>query len=204
MVPESLRRSAPCRSRHQRVAGQQNGRRGIDGHRRGDLFQRNPVEQPLHVGQRGNRHTDAADFARRQGMVANRGPSGWAGRRPPRGRWCPAKADSGSGGCFPRRCRIRHTAAWSRAGCDTCPDRCRGYTGIRPGRAQLGRLMIGRFCAPAGSEVTPKYSISSVTKPVPRKRHKISVIPRRAACPWPVRATAPEPKRSRSTRKESR
>ena len=68
-VPESLRRSAPWRSRDQHVEAQQNRRGGIDGHRRGDVGQPNAIEEPLHVGERADGDAHASHFAGRQRMV---------------------------------------------------------------------------------------------------------------------------------------
>ena len=56
--------------RHQRVVSQQNSGGGIDGHRRGNVLQRDVLEETLHVGQGGNRHADAAHLAGGHRMVA--------------------------------------------------------------------------------------------------------------------------------------
>ncbi len=119
--------------RHQRVEGQQDRGGGVDGHRRGDVLQRDALEQALHVGQRGDRHADAAHFAGGQRVIAVVCPSGWADRRRRRVRWCLARAGSGSAGCSLRRCRSRRTGAWSRGGCGTCRGRFRGCRGTRRG-----------------------------------------------------------------------
>ena len=44
-------------------------RRRVDRHRRRDVGERDAVEQPLHVGERRDRHAALADFAERQRMV---------------------------------------------------------------------------------------------------------------------------------------
>src|SRR5439155_5524353 len=51
------------------IESEQHGGRRIDGHRRRDFFERDAVEQTLHVGQRGDGHAGATHFARRQRMV---------------------------------------------------------------------------------------------------------------------------------------
>ncbi len=58
------------------VQGQQDRRRGVDGHRGRDLAERQPVEQDRHVGERRDRDPDPADLAlggRRVGVVAHLG-----------------------------------------------------------------------------------------------------------------------------------
>ena len=52
------------------VERQQPGGRGVDGHRGVHLLERDAVEQGRHVGDRGDRHADLADLARRQRVVA--------------------------------------------------------------------------------------------------------------------------------------
>ena len=47
----------------------QNRCRRIDGHRNGDVAQRDSLEQRLHVGQRRDRHAALSDFAQRRGMI---------------------------------------------------------------------------------------------------------------------------------------
>ena len=42
---------------------------GVDGHRSGNVFERNSVEKRLHVFQRINRHADFSDFAKRQRVI---------------------------------------------------------------------------------------------------------------------------------------
>ena len=45
------------------VEGEQDRRRGVDGHRGADVAQRQPVEEDRHVGQAADRHADPADLA---------------------------------------------------------------------------------------------------------------------------------------------
>ena len=52
------------------IERQQPGGRGIDGHRRVHLAERNAVEQRAHVADMGDRHADLADFALGVRMVA--------------------------------------------------------------------------------------------------------------------------------------
>ena len=61
---------------HQLVEQQQHRGRRVDGHRGGDLVQRDAREQPPHVLQRVDRHPDLADLAggsRRIGVIAHLG-----------------------------------------------------------------------------------------------------------------------------------
>ena len=44
-------------------------RRRVDGHRRRDIAERNPVEQPFHVGERHDADTAFPDLAKRQRVV---------------------------------------------------------------------------------------------------------------------------------------
>ena len=62
-VPERLRRgdAAPLGGDH--GEGQQDGRRGVDGHRDADRVERQAVEERLHVGQGADRHADPPDLA---------------------------------------------------------------------------------------------------------------------------------------------
>ena len=64
-VPPSLAAWDAPRVGHGDVEGQQDGRRGVDGHRRGHLAERQPVEQRLHVLEAGDRHPCPADLAER-------------------------------------------------------------------------------------------------------------------------------------------
>ncbi len=61
---------------HDQVEGEQDRRRGVDGHRGRDAVERDAVEQAAHVGDRRDRHADAPDLAARQrvvGVVADLG-----------------------------------------------------------------------------------------------------------------------------------
>jgi hypothetical protein len=49
------------------VEAEEDDRRPVDRHRDGDLVERDPVEQRLHVGQRGDRDAALADLAQRAG-----------------------------------------------------------------------------------------------------------------------------------------
>ena len=69
MVPLSFLAIGALAARHQHVERQQNRRRRIDRHRRADFFERDLVEQALHVGEGGDRHAHFADFAGGQRMV---------------------------------------------------------------------------------------------------------------------------------------
>ena len=119
-------------------------RRRVDGHRNGDVAQRDPVEQRFHVGQRGNRHAALAHFAERTRDDRNRSPSAWADRRRPTARSGPAPANNDSGRWFPRPWRSRRTGAWSRACRDTCRGGCRACRETRP-------VFFGKFQCNAGS-----------------------------------------------------
>ena len=55
--------------RHQLVEQQQDRCRGVDGHRGGDLVEREVSQQEAHVGQRVDGHAHLADFAFRPGVV---------------------------------------------------------------------------------------------------------------------------------------
>ena len=68
-VPLTLRMSAPCRSRHSHVQSQQNGSRGVDGHRRRNFIEVDAIEQALHVFDGIDRHADFANFAHGQRVV---------------------------------------------------------------------------------------------------------------------------------------
>ena len=98
------------------VHGQQHRGRGVDGHRGGDFVEGDLVEQapacrplnrwprppcPLHPWTGG-------------GRCRNR--PGWGDRRPRSSPSGPVPTGSGSARCFPWRCRIRRTGAWSRSG----------------------------------------------------------------------------------------
>jgi hypothetical protein len=60
--PAEVRRCQPCRSAATRTCEQRH-RRGVDRHRGRDLAQRQPVEEPLHVGDGVDRDTAVADLA---------------------------------------------------------------------------------------------------------------------------------------------
>ena len=45
------------------VEAVEDDRRPVDRHRDGDLIERDPLEETLHVGERGDRHTADADLA---------------------------------------------------------------------------------------------------------------------------------------------
>ena len=69
MVPEIFAQIGALAARHQDVEAQQDGRRGIDGHRRGDVGQPDAFKKPLHVGQRADGDAHAPHFAGRERMV---------------------------------------------------------------------------------------------------------------------------------------
>ena len=54
---------------HRNVQTEQDGGGRIDGHGSGDLFERDAVEQRLHVFERIDGHADFADFAEGKSMV---------------------------------------------------------------------------------------------------------------------------------------
>ena len=128
------------------VERQQHDGRRVDGHGGADLVQGDPVEQPLHVVQRGHRDALPAHLAQASGRGPGRSPSGWACRRRWRGRSAPARAGTGSARWSPRACRSRRTCAWSTACRGTCWGGSRGCKGTRPGSpiCSLG----GRSSAP--------------------------------------------------------
>ena len=63
------RRVDPVLLGHQLVEEQQDGRGGVDGHRGGDLVERQAGQQQAHVGQRVDGHPDLAHLALGPGMV---------------------------------------------------------------------------------------------------------------------------------------
>ena len=69
MVPRSFFMSAPWRLCHRDVHRQQNARRRVDRHRRGDLLQRDLVEQLLHIVNGRNRNAHLPHFALRDRVV---------------------------------------------------------------------------------------------------------------------------------------
>ena len=68
-VPGKLAQIGALPLRHRGIQRQQNGRRGIDGHRGGDLRQRNAVEQRLHILQRTDGHAHLAHFSTRARVI---------------------------------------------------------------------------------------------------------------------------------------
>ena len=68
-VPLSCDRSTPCFLPTAMVEGQEDGRRGVDGHRGADLVEGNALEEHLHVGKAGYGDTGAPDLARSEGVV---------------------------------------------------------------------------------------------------------------------------------------
>ena len=95
-VPESLLQVRALFPRHGHVKRQQNCRRRVDGHRRGNALERNSLEERFHVFERINRHAHFADFALRQRGDRNRFRFAWADRTPRKVRPVPGSADSGS------------------------------------------------------------------------------------------------------------
>ena len=87
-VPESLPTSAPVALGDGDVEREQDGGGGVDGHRGGDLFKGDAVEEPLHVFDGIDGDADFADFAEGEGVVGVDSRSAWADRRRRRGRWC--------------------------------------------------------------------------------------------------------------------
>ncbi len=69
MVPEILREVGALAARDQHVKAQQNGRRGIDGHRRGDAGEFDAIKEPLHVGERADGDAHAPHFAGGERMI---------------------------------------------------------------------------------------------------------------------------------------
>ncbi len=67
---------------HGEVHAEDHRGRGVDRHRRGDLVQRDPVEQRLHVGQGVDGHALPADLAAGHRRRRCPAPSASAGRRP--------------------------------------------------------------------------------------------------------------------------
>ena len=65
---ELLERNSPP-FRHRQVHCKDDRSRAVDGHRRRHLIQRDTVEQPLHVLQRGDGDAAVADFPARLRMV---------------------------------------------------------------------------------------------------------------------------------------
>ena len=54
---------------HGDIQGEENRRRGVDGHRSGDLAKRDAFKQSLHILERADGHADLAHLAARAGMV---------------------------------------------------------------------------------------------------------------------------------------
>ena len=69
IVPASAARGTPRSSADRDVEREQRGRGRVDGHRRRDLVEREPVEQHAHVVERADRDAHAADLAARQRVV---------------------------------------------------------------------------------------------------------------------------------------
>ena len=75
-VPEMRRQSTPCFSATARYMAHRYGGRRIDGHRDGDVAQRDAAKQSLHVFERRDGDAALADFAVRHrviGIVAHQG-----------------------------------------------------------------------------------------------------------------------------------
>ena len=92
------------------VEAEQDRRRAVDRHRGGDLVERNPVEQGLHVGQARDRDAALADLALGAGMVGVVAHQRRESRTRPRARSGPARA----GTCSARWCppRVPKPANW--------------------------------------------------------------------------------------------
>ena len=115
------------------VEGEQDRGRRVDRHRRRDLAERDPVEEPRHVLERVDGDALAADLALRARAGRSRAPSASACRtrsRAPSGR---ARGGSGTARSSPRPCRTRRTAASSRAGRGTSSRRRPAVNGYSPG-----------------------------------------------------------------------
>src|SRR5213596_3458365 len=67
--PGQGRRGDPTPLRRGHVEGEQDGRRGVDRHRRGHAVERDPLEEVFHVLDRGDRDPHLADFAARHRRV---------------------------------------------------------------------------------------------------------------------------------------
>ena len=61
-VPRSSRELDPAPPPDGLVQGEQDGRGGVDRHRRGDGGEVDALEEQLHVGDRVDRHADPADL----------------------------------------------------------------------------------------------------------------------------------------------
>ncbi len=105
------------------------GRR-IDRHGGGDVLQRDPAKEYLHIGERTDGHAADADLPFRQGDRRNRDPSTSADQTRQTGRSDRGSTGSGSARwCLPV-CRTRRTAASSRGVRGTWWDGSRGCTDI--------------------------------------------------------------------------
>ena len=138
------------------IHGPDDGGGRIDGHRGGDVGERNLVEEHFHVGERADGHAALADFAFGRADGRSRSPSEWADRRRRRGRSGLARADSGSARWCLRRCRSRRTGAWSRGGRGTWWSGCRGCRAARRAsprsRSEFQSGKIGLRCRGGGSD----------------------------------------------------
>ena len=118
--------------RHRDVQGQQNGGGGVDGHRSGNLIQRNVLQQNFHVLDRSDGHSHAAHFTVHQGMIRVVANLGGQIERHGNSHLPRDREGSGSGGCSLSRCRNRRIGASSRACPGTCSRRCRACRDARP------------------------------------------------------------------------
>ena len=165
-VPPSRRRSVPADSAAATYMAKQHGGRRVDGHRRGDGTQVDAGEEVLDVGQGVDGHAAPAHLALGRGDRRSRGPSGWAGRRPPTGRRRRPGGGRGSGRWCPRPCRTRRTSASSTTSSGTSRRTGPGCTGNCPGQSPA----LG-----AGPRCRGRRLPGSVDRLERRRRHGLEV-----------------------------
>ncbi len=131
IVPPSWSQRDPLLLGQRQVHRERHRGRAVDGHRRGDLVERDVAEQELDVGEGGDRHALAADLAasaRVVGVVAHQRGHVEGGGEP----GLPLlEQEAGSGGWCPPAGRSRRTCASSRACRGTSTGTARACTGTR-------------------------------------------------------------------------
>ncbi len=126
--------SVPCslRDGHALLLGggdkeaEEDRRRSVDGHRDGHLVERDPVEQGLHVGERGDGDAALPDLSLGAGMVGVVAHQGGKVEGDRESGLATLKQELVSPVGVFGGAEARRTAAWSRAARDTSWGECRG------------------------------------------------------------------------------
>jgi len=159
--PRASRRGRPV-ARPPRCQAQEDGRRGVDGHRRRYPIERDALEELRHVLHASDGNADLPTSLRAM-RWSRRSPSAWAGRRPRRAPSAPARAGSGKRWLVsaaepkPAYWRIVQRRPRNIVGCTPA---CRGIRRESRGRGHSP----GRRCAP-GEEPRQGRAVEPAKRP---------------------------------------